>query len=872
MAPVIPLVGIAAGIATSSAISAIPLGVLFGSAATGLAGLGVTSALVGAAAGFLVATSINVVGSRAFSAKPSGYGGGGSPQEARGRSIMVRSSVESHKIVYGRSRVSGPVALITTTSSGPDSTGATATGDNLFVHMVVALAGHEVEEIGTIYLNEIPVTVDGSGFVQTAPYLKDGKSYVRVKKHLGTAAQAADPDLVAEYPGWTAAHRLRGVAYIYVRMQFSADIFPQGIPNVSAVVKGKRVYDPRSGLTAWTDNAALCAHDYMAGDYGFNCAADELNDDHWGAAANVCDEAVALTTGGTRPRYTINGVVDTAAARTDNLNGLVAAMAGAVTYVQGRFRGHAGAFDAPATDLDLNDLAGPIKISARPPRKELFNRVKGTYVDPDRNWQPTDFPPVGNALYVAQDGGEEIARDVVLTLTNHPEAAQRIAKVLLEQGRQGVQVELKLKHLALSLAVWDTVRFTNGPVGWANKVFRIKSMRHEGTGPVTLSLQEESSASYEWSAGQAATYDPAPDTDLPSPFFVSPPVSLTVTEELYVTRNGDGVKAKAVLSWVASPDAFIYLYQAEYKLDTGTEWTLLPRTSATTIEVADIAPGTYNFRVKAINTLNAASVYEQTTKQISGLAAPPTEPQELYWSAIGGLAYLNWSPSPDLDVRIGGKYVFRYSPDTSGGWGSSTSIGNAVSGNASSVVLPLMPGIYLVKAEDSSGIQSAAAASVIVTQDTIYALSIVATVTEDPGFTGTKTNCAASSGKLTLTDPTLPGTYLFHAPMDLGSVQRVRLTAHLLATVINPSDLIDSRTADIDDWEDFDGTDAAAADAVAFVRTTQTDPAGSPTWTAWNRLHSGEFVARGFQFKLELTSYDPAYTIEISELNVKAAQ
>lgn len=871
MPPAIPIVAAAAGAAAASSLTgAITLGVL----GTGLfsAGTGIAiGGLLSSAAGFVVSTAINAVGSRAVSSKPKP--GANTAQEARGQTVMVRSSVESHKIAYGQTRMSGPIVMIATTSSGPDSTGSTVTGDNLFLHMVIALAGHEVEEIGTIYLNDTPVTLDGNGFVQTAPYLKGGKSYVRVRKYLGTPTQTADSLLIAEYPTWTANHRLRGVAYLYVRMQWNPDVYPNGTPNVSAVVKGKKVYDPRSGLTTWTANAALCARDYLTSSYGFNCASTEINDDYFSAAANVCDENVTLTTGGTQKRYTVNGVLDTAASPLDNLNALVAAMAGTVTYVQGKFRGHAGAYDAPAGSIDLGMVVDEIDIVESPPRNELFNRVQGTYIDPNKNWQPTDFPPVKNSLYETQDGGEIIARDVVLTLTNHPEAAQRIAKVILEQGRQGIQIELKLNHKAVQYAVWDTVQFTNAPLGWEDKVFRIKSMTTEGLGAVTMSLQEESAASYNWAAGEAASYDAAPDTNLPNPFSVAPPVSLTVTEDLYVTRNGDGVKALANLTWVASPDAFIYQYQAEYKLATDTEWTLLPRTTATSTEILDIAPGFYNFRVKAINTLNASSEYTTNNANVSGLAAPPTAPQNLYWTAIGGLAYLNWDASPDLDVRIGGKYVVRYSPDTSAGWSGSTSIGSAIPGNTSSAVLPLMPGIYLIKAEDSSGNQSTATASVIVTQNTIFNLSVISTLTQDPTFSGTKTNCTVSGGKLSLTSTSSPGTYLFSSKMDLGSVKRVRLTAYLKAAVVNPSALFDSRSGLFDDAEGlFDGADAAAADAVVFVRSTQTDPNGSPTWTAWNRLDSGEFVARGFDFKAELVSYNTAFNIEISELNVKAAE
>ena len=101
------------------------------------------------------------------------------------------------------------------------------------------------------------------------------------------------------------------------------------------------------------------------------------------------------------------------------------------------------------------------------------------------------------------------------------------------------------------------VTFTNTALGWNSKVFRIKKFSTTGIGAITLLLQEESSASYDWNSGQATTLDPAPDTDLPDPFTVQPPGAITVTEELYVTRDGAGVKTQANLSWVASNDIFL---------------------------------------------------------------------------------------------------------------------------------------------------------------------------------------------------------------------------------------------------------------------------------------------------------------------------
>jgi hypothetical protein len=430
----IPIIAAVAGAATAASVTTgVTAFFAYDVAAAGFIGaIGISAATAGAVtaglAGFVVTTALNSIGSRAFSPGSSNPGSN-LTSDPQARATMVHSTVETHKIIYGEAKVSGPIVHLSTTDSGPTPFGGPMTGTNLMLHMVIALAGHEVEEIGTVFFNDKPVTIDANGFVNNIPYsyypagpaantqaistavrsdevvtvttgtahgftigdqvdvttvidlsmngsfiilstpssttftYANGgpnastsggsavdntipasvNSYARVKKHTGAIEQAADADLIAEVPGWDVNHKLNGIAYVYVRLQYSQDVFGTGIPNVSAIVKGKKVFDPRDGSTAWSDNVALCTRDYLASEYGFNCTGAEINDTYFTAAANVCDEAVTLTTGGSQSRYTCNGVLDTADAPIENLNALVAAMAGTVTYVQGQFRGYAGA-------------------------------------------------------------------------------------------------------------------------------------------------------------------------------------------------------------------------------------------------------------------------------------------------------------------------------------------------------------------------------------------------------------------------------------------------------------------------------------------------------------------------------------------------
>ena len=165
-----------------------------------------------------------------------------------------------HQYVYGQVRKGGTTTFIEATGT-----------ENKYLHIVVAMAGHEVEEIGAIYIDDEIVTIDGSGFVTSAPW----NSKVRIKKHLGSATQAADSDLVAE-TSVTSTFQGKGIAYIYARLDYDTDVFANGVPVFTAMVKGKKVYDPRTSTTAYSNNSALCVRDYLTSEYGLG---DDAIDD-----------------------------------------------------------------------------------------------------------------------------------------------------------------------------------------------------------------------------------------------------------------------------------------------------------------------------------------------------------------------------------------------------------------------------------------------------------------------------------------------------------------------------------------------------------------------------------------------------------------
>ncbi len=211
------------------------------------------------------------------------------PSKARGRQgrkQVIRSSVEPHSVIYGEDTVSGLLSFAETSGT-----------NNEFAHIIIVLAGHEVEALGDVLFNDRIITasqIDGSGNVTSGPY----SGFVRIKKHLGGSGQVADTDLVSEVTNWTSAHVGNGLAYLYIRFKWSADIFPTGLPNIRCRAKGKKVWDPAANpgapsTVAWSNNAALCQLDYIMSDFGFNIPVGEVHEASWVAAAATSDGQVA---------------------------------------------------------------------------------------------------------------------------------------------------------------------------------------------------------------------------------------------------------------------------------------------------------------------------------------------------------------------------------------------------------------------------------------------------------------------------------------------------------------------------------------------------------------------------------------------------
>lgn len=623
----------------------------------------IASAIISTVVTMAVSFALSKVASALFGKESNRGAGAGLAAEARDRTQIIRSSVQPWRITYGSPVLSGPLVFA-------DSTGS----KKQYLHMVIALTGHEVAAINDVYINKTKITnamIDGAGNVTSGKY----SGLIRIKKHLGSVTQTADSDLVSASSEWTVNHRLLGRSYIYVRMKWDQDKFPTGIPNIKVQVQGKKLFDPRDSSTVYSDNPALAIYDFLTNsDYGLNATTAEIDSASFIAAANICDELVDLDVGGTttQKRYTVDGIFETGDRPTDVLERLQTSLAGALVYTQGVYKLYAGAATTASESIDESWIRGAVKMRPRADRRTVFNAVQGVFVDPALDWQPTDFPSVENLTYQAQDGDERFARDIELPFTTDATRAQRIAKIHLEKSRQGITVDLPCNLKALKIGVWDVITLTIELFGWSAKEFRVIGWKLTDDLGVDLVLQEESAASYDWAYGDATNYDPAPDTNLDSPLTTDNPTGLTLesgNDLISVASSGELV-SRIKVSWTPPNDEFVLSggqIQVEFKKNADSIWQsagTVPGDTESTFINGVVDGEFYDVRLKAVNSLGikAATYLSVTFHEVIGKSTPPDTPTTFTVQRLADgtrqfdFTYLN----PPADVRVGGGFKIRY--------------------------------------------------------------------------------------------------------------------------------------------------------------------------------------------------------------------
>jgi len=647
---------------------------------------------------FAIGAGLSAV-SRALAPKPN------IGAQMRGITQTTREPAGTRKIIYGKMRVGGNVVFIAHSGS-----------DNKYLHLAVVFATHHINSYEEVWFNDNKIWTASGGFQD------NWGTYVTMDTtKLGTSGQSAS-SVLTPITEWTADHKLSGIAYIAFKLEWNQDKFPQGVPNITAVIKGKRVFDPRTSVTAYSTNPALCLRDYML-DQSYGLGESNVNIDSTAleAAADLCDEQVSIDAGGTQDRYQCNGVIDTANQIKANIEQLLASMGGKLTYSGGKYFVDGAEYKTPTYTFTEADVVSEIQTQTKQSRRGIYNGVKGIFVSEEKNYKVLDYPAQISSSYATEDG-DPLYLDMPLPFVTNNLQAQRLAKIALLKSRQQVVITMTVNLKGLQVKVGDTIQVTNDRLGYSSKVFEVIDYSLAvGDGQalaVNLVCIETASAIYDWTTSDEEDFLSGGELDLYDGRTVDNVTSLTLTE-IGLRGPDGGVSSSVQLAWTAPDDAFIEFYKIRYNKNGTTDYfEVQSRETNVLISGLDITSN-YDFRVQAENLLGVTSTGTTLSNQaLNGDTTAPSAPTG--GAATGGIQTITaeWTNPSDIDFKHVEVFV-----NTSDSIPASPT---AVVDGEEYVVTGLSGAVtryFWLKAVDFSGNKSAATAS-------FNATSVVATTTD----------------------------------------------------------------------------------------------------------------------------------------------
>ena len=837
-------------------------------------------------------------------------------QNAKGV-LLNKFSANAHiPIVYGTRKVGGNVVFLETSGT-----------DNQYLYMAIILSEGEINSVDTLFVNDQQVTLSGAltnGTQRTVASsdtnfydTENSNSLITVEAHLGADGQTAST-LLDQLQSWTTDHRLRGLAYLALKFEWNADKFGS-LPTVQAIIKGRKVYDPNldgtvtggsgshrkddSTTWAYSDNPILQLLDYLRNDrfgMGITNSYFDSNFADWQTASDVCDTNITPFSGASQiDLMDSHMIVDTSKKAIDNVKQFVKASRSYLNFSGGKYNILVEDTGTASISLTEDNIIGGIQITSKN-KNSRYNRVIVNFINPDKNYQAdsAQFPPIDEIaldtadtfdVMKAEDGGILLEGRFDFPMFTNVHQAQEMAEIILRRSRSSLDVSLKADATALDLSIGDLVNITHATPAFSAKPFRVQGLSINTDHTISLQCSEHQDSFY--SFGLQLAPPELPDTTLPNPFNVQAP-TITVSDELRVL-NEEAISVLVVE--VSSADLFTTDFEVQAKKTTDTNYINMGKASGRRFELINVEDNAiYDVRARTVTSISR-SVFTATTHQVVGKIAPPETVTNFSINIIQTEAHLSWTPVGDLDLS---HYRIRHSRDTSASatYANSVDLINKVSRPANTAVVPAMTGTYFIKAVDKLGNESLdSTSSVAIIQD-IKDLNAVATSTQHPTFSGTKTTTVLVGNELRLGTSILfdsgagnfdttgglfdggggkvasSGTYDFDNVVDLSAVYTSRVTANVTMSRVDFGLNFDDATGNFDDREglfDGDANEFGDTNCELQIATTEDDPAsGSPTYTAFRKFFVGDYKARGLKFRALLTSSDSEATPSVSALSV----
>ncbi len=348
------------------------------------------------------------------------------------------------------------------------------------------------------YLDDLPVTLDGSGYVNQKEFrLKtnkakdpaesdgEGKGYVRIWTTTYSETDPTPPRIAtfdSTFPTkWTEDHRLVGTTFSVICMD-ALDVehrykiyrwrgpFGLGEPGVSIVGDWANVYDPRDETQVLGDrttykpsrNAELIWAWFRTHPFGRGKSESSINWDRVAEQADICDQDV-VGIDGTQKRYEAGVAIVDSKRRVDAEKELLLACDGQIVFDEdGRSWVRVGHWETPGLSFSRNrDIMAMSSVEAQDGESETQGVIV-KYMEPDANFTVQPSAAWINPLYYDPLTTPKFLTVEIQACQNHNQA-MRLAKGIgmRSQPRHKIGPTVNLRGLRARQERIVTINYDN---------------------------------------------------------------------------------------------------------------------------------------------------------------------------------------------------------------------------------------------------------------------------------------------------------------------------------------------------------------------------------------------------------------------------
>ena len=433
--------------------------------------------------------------------------------------VTKQGTNEPIPVIYGERRVAGARVFIEASGTDGDT-------KNAYFHMVEVIAEGPVQGLQEIYFNDelVATSGDNGATIDYSAGATDYSAKAATKFFDGSQSARVSGTLLGQSisSNWPSGAIGNKISYVYTVLKWDQDLFGSGVPTITYKMKGKKVPalgSNQSSTLTYSDNPALCIHDYLTSTlYGKAIDHTLLDADPSGSSfktvKDYCDQTVAKTATDSTAvtRYTANEVIDTDTRMLDNLEDLLSTCRGGlITNEKYKLIVDKPESTSGIITIDDNHIIGNITFT-QASKKTLTNRLRCSFPNEAGTLNFQDDIVVLESTALQSSDGLVLNNDVVLTGVTNKERVLRILNEELNQSRQSGQLSVQVDASLIDIGVYDIVKFTNTTFGQTNKLYRIMQTVLNPDNTITLNMKEYDANVY-WDNNKSIITNNKDDTD-----------------------------------------------------------------------------------------------------------------------------------------------------------------------------------------------------------------------------------------------------------------------------------------------------------------------------------------------------------------------